>query len=388
MDSIEFLRPRLRGDRFADGAIPLEIFGDLIALHQMVIQVAGWRYRQLHPDRRQLPRGFAKSVDLKLAGVERGSAVPVITMSPAAPARDGAEPPQLQAFAMARDDIIKAIGDAGQNGYAATANGHLPRHFLASFNRVGRSLRDGECMEFPTPERAEPVRLTPEIRERLLQSADISDPEPPPIVLEPTQEITVRGVIYEVDQDRMTFELQPVYGDKVSGPIPEQHRAAIIAAFCGYRDNVRVLIRGSGSYDRQGRVAGIAAVEHIATLDPLDVPARLDELRAMQDGWLDGEGLAPSHAGLDWLSGALERHLPGEAPLPYAFPTPDGGIQLEWPLGRRDASLEIDLTTHQAEWHWADLDSDDDAEAELNLDDAAGWEWLGAEIIRLEQLAQ
>ena len=379
MASIEFLSPRLRGDRFADGEIPLEIFADLIALREMVIDVAGWRYGQQRPDRQRLPRGFATSVALKLSGVARGSAVPIITLSPAAPVLNGAEPPYRQIFEMARDDIIRAIGDAGQDGLAASTNGHLPPQFLAYFNRIGRSLRDGECMELPTPERAEPVRLTPETRVRLLQSATIP---------ELTQEIAVRGAISEADQDRMTFELQPVYGRKISGPIPEQHRAAIVDAFSGYRDNVRVLLRGVGRYDRQRHLAGIEAVEHITALDPLDVPARLDEFRAMQDGWLDGEGLAPRHAGLDWLADALDRHFQADAPLPYTYPTPAGGVQLEWSLGRREISLEIDLTTRRAQWHWADLDSDEDAEVELNLDAAADWEWLGAEIIRLEQLAQ
>ena len=386
MVNIEFLQPCLRGPRFDDGAIPLEIFGDLIALREMVIEVAGWRYIQEHPNCQRLPREFTGSVDLKLTGVAEGSAIPMISLAPTAPILNDAEPPYRRIFEMAREDIVKTIGSAGQDGYAATANGHLPGRFLAYFNRIGRSLRDGECMELLTTEHPEPVRLTPETRNLLLQLSTI--PEPMPDVPELMQEITVRGAIFEADQDRMTFKLQQVYGRKIAGVMPEQHRATILEAFHGYRDNVRVLVRGIGRYDRQRRLAGLESVEHITLLDPLDVPARLDEFRAMRDGWLDGEGLAPSHAGLDWLSSALERHFPPDAPLPYTYPTPAGGVQLEWSLGRREISLEIDLATRRAQWHWADLDSDADAEAELNLDDAAGWKWLGAEIIRLEQLAQ
>ena len=381
MASLEFLRPRLRGARFADGAIPLEIFADLIALREMVIEVAGWRYLQEHPDRHRLPRGFAGSVDLKLTGVAEGSAIPTIALAPAAPVLNGAEPPYLQIFEMAREDIVKTIAAAGQDGYAATANGHLPGRFLTYFNRIGRSLRDGECLELPTPERAEPARLTPETRVRLLQSATIP---------ELTQEITVRGAIAEADQDRMTFELQPVYGRKVSGPIPEQHRAAIVDAFCGYRDNVRVLIRGVGRYDRRRHLTGIEAVEHITALDPLDVPARLDEFRAMQDGWLDGEGLAPSHAGLDWLAASFDRYHPADAPLPYTYPMPDGRIEMEWPLGRHSVSLEINLATHRGDWLSFDKHSDDDGDItrDLDLDDGNDWEWLEGEIRGLSQEAK
>ena len=104
-------------------------------------------------------------------------------------------------------------------------------------------------------------------------------------------------------------------------------------------------------------------------LDPLDVPARLDELRAMQDGWLDGAGKAPSHAGLDWLADAFARHYPDDAPLPYAYPTPEGGVQFEWTLGVHDISLEVNLNDRTAIWHRLDLSdvSDEGQEQELNL---------------------
>ena len=113
-----------------------------------------------------------------------------------------------------------------------------------------------------------------------------------------------------------------------------------------------------------------------------DVPARLDELRGMRDGWLDGSGLAPKSAGLDWLSTAFDRHYPDDAPLPYTYPTPEGGISMEWSVENNEAMLEIDIDDHSAEWFWLDLDSDDEFERTLNLDDIADWQWLASEIRR------
>lgn len=379
MASIEFLSPRLCGPRFNDGAIPLEIFADLIALREMVIEVAGWRYSQEHPARQRLPRGFANSIDLKLTGVTEGSAVPIIVLAPAKPVLNGTEPPYRRVFETAREDIIKAIGAAEQGGHPTTANEKLPSRYLAYFKRIGRNLRDREYMELPTPGRTEPVRLTPETRERLLQLSTVP---------ELTPEITVRGAISETDQGRMTFELQPVYGRKIAGIMPEQHRPTIIDAFNGYRDNVRVLVRGIGRYDRRRHIAGLETVSHIARLDPLDVPARLDELRELKHGWLDGGGSAPAHAGLDWLAAAFDRYFPDDAPLPYTYPTPAGGVRLEWTLGAQEISLDIDLATHRARWHTLDLASDVDTETELHLADVASWEWLGTEIIRLEKLTE
>ena len=112
MACIEFLRRR-RGDRFADGEVPLEICADLIARREMVVAVAGWRYVQLPPDLRRPPWGFASSVALNLSGLDRGRAIPIITLAPAASVRNGAEPPYRQIFEMARQGRhIKAIGNA------------------------------------------------------------------------------------------------------------------------------------------------------------------------------------------------------------------------------------------------------------------------------------
>ena len=111
-----------------------------------------------------------------------------------------------------------------------------------------------------------------------------------------------------------------------------------------------------------------------------DVPARLDELRGMQDGWYEGEGVAPSLEGLDWLSDAFERHYPDDAPLPYIYPTFEGGISMECSVENSEAMLEIDIDDHSAEWFWLDRDSDDEFERTLNLDDIADWQWLASEI--------
>ena len=115
-------------------------------------------------------------------------------------------------------------------------------------------------------------------------------------------------------------------------------------------------------------------------LHPRDVPARLDELRTLQDGWYEGEGVAPSHEGLDWLSDAFECCYPDDAPLPYTYPTPEGGISMEWSVENSEAMLEIDIDAHSAEWHWFDRDSDDESERTLNMDESADWQWLASEI--------
>ena len=64
-------------------------------------------------------------------------------------------------------------------------------------------------------------------------------------------------------------------------------------------------------------------------MEPLHVGAQLDDLRLLQDGWLDGDGKAPYSDGLDWLHEAFECKFPLEAPVPHIYPTENGGVQPE-----------------------------------------------------------
>ena len=136
----------------------------------------------------------------------------------------------------------------------------------------------------------------------------------------------------EADQDDMTFEIQLIDGRKVKAPIASQHLDTILEVFNGYQNGMRALFQGIGRFSRGDQLIGFDSIEHLSILDPLDFGAQLDELRLLQDGWLEGEGIAPPSAGLDWLHDAFDRHFPDEAPLPYLYPTETGGVQAEWVL--------------------------------------------------------
>jgi hypothetical protein len=108
----------------------------------------------------------------------------------------------------------------------------------------------------------------------------------------------------------------------------------------------------------------------------VDIASRLDELKKLKDGWLDGAGRAPSHEGLDWLARVLKDRYSKSLPLPYAYPVPDGGIQLEWSIKRLEISLEVDLESRTGDWHSLDLNTHEEEQSELNLSDDADWTWI------------
>ena len=63
--------------------------------------------------------------------------------------------------------------------------------------------------------------------------------------------------------------------------------------------------------------------------------SQLSELRELPAGWLDGTGDAPSRGACDAVGEVLKTHLSGVSVSPEVYPTPDGGIQLEWLIRNR-----------------------------------------------------
>jgi hypothetical protein len=117
-------------------------------------------------------------------------------------------------------------------------------------------------------------------------------------------------------------------------------------------------------------------IERTTLLDPLDVPARLEELKALRNGWLNGQGIAPDPSGLDWLALEIKTKYPEALLPPYVYPVAGGGVRLEWSITPHEVSLEIDLGQKSGEWHALNLDTDDDEFQTLKLDDQVAWDWL------------
>jgi hypothetical protein len=118
-------------------------------------------------------------------------------------------------------------------------------------------------------------------------------------------------------------------------------------------------------------------VNRVSVLDPLDIAGRVEELKRLRDGWLDGRGLAPSAAGLDWLAAALD-----DVPVPYLHPTAEWGVRAEWSVKPWELSLVIDLGAKAGRWHALNLDDDDERSEVVDLADPAGWVWVAAEVRR------
>ena len=381
MSETAFLRPRLIGKRFDGRAIPLEVMKDLAVLEDLIVEVAKLEFFKDYPRRRRSPRGFTEGITLKLAGVEGGSAVPLIELC-----RDLETPTLIELyrdletpipenrryFERARDTVIRAIAAAEHGGDVTNV---LPEKMLTYFDRIGRSLKNDEKMAFASSRNVS-AELTRETRRRLVLASS---------VMELTDDVAVRGAVPAIDQDTMAIQIQLSDGRKVKAPIAPRHLDVTLEAVNGYKDSVRILFQGVGRFDRGGRLLGFESIEHMGLIDPLDVSAQIDDLRRLKDGWLDGHGTAPASDGLDWLDRAFNRHYPDDLPLPHLYPTAPGGVQAEWTLGPNEITLEVDLDRRSGYFHVLQVEDDADEGRNVELGDESGWKELAGLISSMSE---
>lgn len=368
MNRIEFLKPRLTGPRFEGHAIPLEVLRDLAVLEELIVEVARWKYLEDHPGRKRIPRGFTRGVQFKLVAIEDGSAQAVINLE--IDANELFPTENQQCFEAARDAVVAAV-QAAEHGTSVIE--HLPDHLLGYFDRLGRSLREGEACELSTPDRRRVARLTRDSRRTLVFASRSAESL--------AEEVDVRGAVPEADQQKCTFEIALPGGGRVKAPYERQHAEAVLEAFRGFGEGARILVHGVGRFSRERKLQLIEKVEDVMSLDVLDVPSRIEEIRQLKDGWLDGAGLAPRSDHLDWFVAAFERHYPDDLPLPRIYPTESGDLQVEWSLARDEITIEIDLSSRRAIGHA--LAKVGDAESSFAVDLGTDLAWVElARVIR------
>lgn len=368
----EFLKPRLVGHRFEEHSIPVEVLKDWAAFEGLIVEAARWLYLEEYPKRRRTPRGFAQSFSLHLSKVEDGSAVAVLER----PQMPGALVPDAFAiwFEKARDRVIDTI-EAASTGQSV--DGLLPKSLLAYFDQFGRSLRDDEQVEFTKESAQKKVVYDHRVRKTLvLKSAAVYRTEE-----------SVRGAMSELNLENRTFTLKLIGGEKVTGYFSDELRDAAHGALGAYGESL-VMVEGAVVRDQSDNRKRIEEVSRIEPLDALDVPARLEGLGLLRDGWMDGEGVKPPTGGLSWLAKAWTEHWPEDAPLPYTYPTLSGGVQFEWSTQAISMSVEIDINS-KAGTLLASRNVDGEVLQELALNFALGEGWsLLAESVRQSGDAQ
>jgi len=130
---------------------------------------------------------------------------------------------------------------------------------------------------------------------------------------------------------------------------------------------------------------GVGSDKIISNANRSSIDEQLKKMLLLEDGWLDGNGLTPSSQGLNWLAGLFALYYNKDnLPPPHLYPAEEGNMQVEWRLGAREITIEIDLKSHSGFWHEMNFDTGSEHECILDIDSEHSWSWM---IKRIEDAA-
>lgn len=337
MPESPFITPRFVGPRFDQHTLPVEVTKDLAAYQTLIVELAKHLYLNDHPERQRTPRGFGASFELHLAKVEDGSAKAALL---AVTAAVSLEPNAAAYFEQARELVTECIAAPAALPEA------FPKDFLWYFNQVGSSLKEDESLELPGKGGITAV-LTPARRKSLVLARNKVYEKP----------VELQGSIGQLDWENNTFRLRMSDGSQAIVALTANFTTTNAQKYGGSARH-QVTVKCIASYNSYEQLQKVDQVESITVQPNYEIATKLDALASLEDGWLDGDGIALSKDALAEVTKMMVHHYPVDLKLPAIVPTPEGNILFEWRQAGTP-SLDLDLSTMQAAFHAFALDKTD-----------------------------
>jgi hypothetical protein len=351
--------------------MPLGLLEDFKVLQEMTVEMAKQIYLEEHKTRKRVPKDFGKGISFELESIDQGSTIPKIVMtfmlSGMFPAHN------VEYFEKASDRIKDTIQVAAEGGNISQ---YSSKSVLSYFSRFGKKLRDNESIEF-RPENVEhKAKFTKNTRRKLISASTSTG--------EYNEDISIRGVIVEMDKTNYTFQITTSLGKKISGTFNSDVKDQFLEAFSAHDGKQKVILKGTGSFSSSNKLKRVIGIDDLIILDKNDLGYRLDELSLIRDGWLDGYGKSLDPERLDWFSDNYEKFIEIEEIETFAFPTPNGNLQLEWSNQNIESSFLVDLQNKTGDFSCIDLDDVNyENNIEINLLQNEGWSILKMELEKL-----
>ncbi|POX67822.1 hypothetical protein C3481_06450 [Microbacterium sp. Ru50] len=337
-----YKRIRLTGERFEGGRLPIDSLVELQRYQEVVRKLAEFEWRREHPED-ELPSDFADGVGLTIEKINDGSADVLLAFEQhetyvhyQAEARDAADATIAAAYAHLPLPELP----------------HVPPALVAEVREeladIGGSLLDGQSIEFyADPSDTTPTIITVEGRREaradLILTDFFTEPEAPSIApLVQKKDESLVGRVTAVDADSTKFELVTSQG-RVHGWYREN--TELLADLKAVLNTAEEgpLTRITGELRTKNGVPNRFWTTHTVELVAFDDSVsgrRLTEFAALPSGWEDGEGLQISFSALE-AAQEIIRGLDARADVPGLFPTPEGGVLVEWASAAGVRSIEV-----------------------------------------------
>lgn len=323
---------RYVGARFHGARLPTTVLPDFGAFRDLLVAFAKDRWRRTHADRQRLPKGFDHSISFDLVAIDEGSALPRLDWS-----RKNAQA-VLPGFADELSEIVESSFNDVVFLFSRAKEGKFPEALssdhIRALNKFGYGLKDAEKIEFvgQNDGAGNVVYLDNIIRKELITR------------VEETYEILHEGIgkLRGVHEDGTISVYTEEYGEILLKVEPDR----IYEEFNGFIGQ-QVQFDAIIQLDHNNEYRGVVEVLDAEVIDP-DVAEtvvkcmdRLRELKSLQPGWHDGEGDAPSEDAVRTAKSLISKRS-SLAQQFHIFPTPQGGIMIEFEYAGWDYSVEVD----------------------------------------------
>ena len=236
------------GDRFKDHGLDLDVLPELIAYKTLLIETAKTLWRQKNPDRQRLKRNLEKEFKLKFYKLDSGSvAVPIHR---ALEVEEG-----TLDFGHQPDELDEAVALLNETMQAASQDkalpDNLPKNVMPLFKDLGKTLQEGEAIEFSGLDTLK-VTYNKIVRRQILTR----------IVGEYTDRINILGEVRLASIDGNRFTIRQDDGIKIEGHFKTEQESLITEAL---REHIvcRAQIQGTGTFDANGILKEIDEIDQI-----------------------------------------------------------------------------------------------------------------------------
>jgi hypothetical protein len=257
-------------------------------------------------------------------------------------------PPGPDYFEQARDLVNETVQAVAEKKPVPP---RFPHGLLHYFERFGRILREDESIELVLPGGVEGPRYDRAVRKHLSLATSSTY----------QQAVELVGNVVEADVKKRTFQIE-TDEQVVQSVLPERLESEVLAALKDHQ-RLDVSLRAVAVFDRQDRIQRVNEILELTSFESVrPFTTRLAELTELRAGWLDGGGQPVSEraqTSASVLRQLLEQY---EVPVPFLYPTPEGGLQAEWSILAGEevtATLEPDGSIL---WVWIAPDVEGEAE--------------------------
>ncbi len=194
-------------------------------------------------------------------------------------------------------------------------------------------MKAGDSIQLRSPGSERGIDYTPTIRRRLV-------PRRSNRFLAETE---IVGRVLGIDRSSLVAILQLDDGSQVEHPLEEEHFETFRDALT-LGDGPKLRVTGFAVVDESQRVLKVESITSVERISRID--GRLDELAALDDGWLGDDEISPgpSRSAVNAARGLAHRLETTGVGL-RLYPSTEGGISLQWKLGERLFNVEVSNTT-------------------------------------------